>query len=442
MRAMSLAQVRRSAAVLGFTTLLCTAACQPTPEKIATWKGTQKGPQKLRDVITDDGGDPRLRALSVAALVEIGMGADAVHDLSTGSPGTKAAVVHELIAPLVALLGESATRTGATTPVQRAAKDALFQVRSDAAAADRSALDAILIKWATADLAARASAGGESTEKILRAIGPAAGPALVPLVKNGPDLIFASKLLGELGEPGVKQQASAQLIALAKAGHGGLGNVPEPILQSLGFVGGVESTAFLLELGGKSGGDTRTKALYALAQGHLSPGDAKALAGAIAIAADTHAPGNVREAAFQVTEKLGPAAVGGLVGLFTDRDATVRYRAIEAALKAGGAAAIERVLPALPEDKPWKSEDLDSYVVHDLTLLGKEALAPILLATKRPPALGQIAAIRALARMGGPTQAGVLASLAADRGAPRSLLPATTVGAEAARAKVEIEKRH
>jgi len=261
-------------------------------------------------------------------------------------------------------------------------------------------------------------------------------------VKGGAELVFASKLLGELGEPAIKQQASAQLIALAKSGRGGMNSVAEPVLQALGYVGGPDATAFLLELGAKGGDDTRQKALFALAQGHLSAGDAKALAGAIAIAADTHAPGGVREAAFQVAEKLGPAAVGGIIALFSDHDSTVRFRAIEAALKAGGAQAIERVLPALPEDKPWKGEDLDSYVVHDLTLLGKEALPQLLLATKRPPALGQIAAIRTLGRIGGPTQASALALLAADHTTPRAFSPATTVGAEATRAKEEISKRH
>jgi hypothetical protein len=418
------------------------AACQATPEKIATWKGTQKGPGKLREVVQDDGADPHLRALAFSALIEIGMAMDARQDLQRATPQARAAIAHEAIQPLVGVLGDTLARAGTTTPAQRSAKDALFVLRADAAAADRAQIDQLLIKWTTADLSARASLGGESTEKILTAIGPSAAPAVVPLVRGGPDLILAAKLVGELGDADAQKRASAALLELARSGPGGTRAVPEPVLQSLGLVGGDDATAFLLLLANQAGADTREKALLALAQGKLSAGNDKALAGALAIASDTHAPGGVREAAFGVAEKVGPAAVGGLIKLFTDHDEVVRWRAVEAALKAGGKEAIARVLPALPEDRPVKSEDLDSYVVHDLALIGKEALPQLVAAAKAPGhELGRIAAIRTLGRIGGAAEAAALSALTGDHGTAKTLQPATTVGDEAEKAKAALGQR-
>jgi HEAT repeat protein len=84
----------------------------------------------------------------------------------------------------------------------------------------------------------------------------------------------------------------------------------------------------------------------------------------------------VREAAFQLLEKL-PSSVGGLVLLMRDPDATVRWRAVEAALAAGKQNAVVPVLEALDPTAKYKKEDLDSYVVHDLVLVGAPALPPL-----------------------------------------------------------------
>ena len=426
-----------TAAILAAALLGAPAGCQPTPERIATWKGTQKGPGKLRELAQDEAADPRLRALAIAALVEIGEGFSA-RDLAGTAPAAKGAIAREAVAPLAALLGPSLDGPVPTTPAQRAAKDALFVLRADAAPPDRARIDALLVKWIAADLAARASQGGESSEKILLAIGASAASALVPIAQPGPNLVEAARLLGELGDRDAAQRAAAPLVAGARAASG---NVPEPVLVAIGLLGSAPATAFLLELAQHGPVDGRKRALYALAQGRLSAGDEKALAGALAIAADARADGGVREAAFQVIEKVGPAAVGGCVRLFRDPNTTVRFRAVEAALKAGGAGAIARVLPALPEDRPITSEDLDSLVVHDLDLLGKEAMPALAEAARHPPALGQIAALRALARRGGPKEAQVAAGLAAETTVCGVLRPPSNVGDEARRAQAAIERR-
>src|SRR4051794_30841357 len=94
-------------------------ACRVTPEQIATWKGTQKGPGKLREVVLDGGADPKLRALAYVALIDIGLGQEAAHDLSTIDPRAHGAIAHEATDPLIAILGESVTRPVPTTAAQR-----------------------------------------------------------------------------------------------------------------------------------------------------------------------------------------------------------------------------------------------------------------------------------------------------------------------------------
>ena len=60
-----------------------------------------------------------------------------------------------------------------------------------------------------------------------------------------------------------------------------------------------------------------------------------------------------------------------------DPDETVRWRAVEAALAAGKDKAVVPVLEGLNPAGKYKQEDLDSYVVHDLVLVGPAAMAPL-----------------------------------------------------------------
>jgi hypothetical protein len=60
-----------------------------------------------------------------------------------------------------------------------------------------------------------------------------------------------------------------------------------------------------------------------------------------------------------------------------DSDSTVRWRAVEAALAAGKQNAVVPVLEGLDPAARYKKEDLDSFVVHDLVLVGPPALAPL-----------------------------------------------------------------
>ena len=419
---------------------LLLAACGVTPENIETWKGTQRGPDKLRAVIEDEGASPQLRGLAVVALVEIGMGPDAQGELAKASGASRSAIVHELVAPLATLLGNSVTTAGPTTETQRAAKDLLFVEREDAAPADRARIDELLLQWITVDLGARASLGGQSTPKILAAIGASAADKLVPLVRPGPDLALSAKLIGELGNTAAQQKAVAQLVATARGGAVGIARVSDDTLGALGALGGDQATDFLLEVATRSETPSRKVALYALAQGRPEP--ARALAGALTIAGDQAADKGVREAAFQLLEKLGPPAVDGLLKLFRERDSMVRFRAIHAAFLAGGVASAGKVLAAVPEDRPVPSADVDDFLVRDLVEMGDGVLPVLAVAAKAGPALSRIAAIRAYGKRGKAKDAATLAPLLADLSTCGTVKPPARIANEARAATTALAARH
>jgi HEAT repeat protein len=358
-------------------TLLATLlvlGCDPTPEKIAGWKETERGPRKLRDALQSTRLSPSLRGQALAALVELGMTQDALGDLGNLPADERRAVIHDVVPRLAELARGSGIAGSATTRAQREAKDALFLLRTDAAAPDREAADQSLIEWTTADLAGRMSAGGHSSEQILTAIGGKAAPRLTELLQPGSQqLLPAAGILGKIADRDARARAADQLIQrIRQAGA----RLDDSWLQALGLVGGPRAAAFLVDLAEHGSEATREKALLALAQGGGAGIDGATQAAALRLAGDKKAPGKVRESAFQLLEKV-PSSVGGLVQLMRDPDETVRWRAVEAALAAGKQNAVVPVLEALNPAGKYKKADLDSYVVHDLVLVGAPALAPL-----------------------------------------------------------------
>src|SRR5260370_13567594 len=87
-----------------------------TPEKIARWKETERGPGKLRDAVKNSSLAPSLRAQALVALVELGMSGDAIGDLDKQPTADRAPVAHEA----TPRLGQppSAGTPDSTTPLQ------------------------------------------------------------------------------------------------------------------------------------------------------------------------------------------------------------------------------------------------------------------------------------------------------------------------------------
>jgi HEAT repeat protein len=403
------------------------SGCEVTPEKIARWKETERGPRKLQEALGNDSVTPALRGQALAALVELGMTSEALAELDKAPDAARGGIVHEALAPLTAALGKVGAPDPTTRP-QREAKDALFSLRKAAAPADRAQIDDTLVAWTTADLVGRMSQGGNSSDKILIAIGPRAATRLMELlVANSPQTVTAAGLVGRLGDDATRARAADQLVAALRKSPSAAQS--EPLLQALGLVGGPHASAFLVDAAEHGLERAREKALLALAQGKLDPHDRAALAGALRLCADKKSPGEVREAAFQLAEKIGPDAVPGLVAMMSDPDDVVRWRSVEAALAAGKEKAVTPVLEAFSPAKSYKKEDLDSYVVHDLGMIGPTAVAPLKDELSSKSWVAKVLAVRGLAQVGKAEDAKSLEPLAADS-TPLKGWPAT-IGTEA-----------
>jgi hypothetical protein len=419
--------------------LACATGCDVTPEKIARWKETERGPRKLRDAAQDPSVAPALRGQALAALVELGMTGDVIGDLQKRPDAERQETAHAAVAPLAALAGSDAAPT---TRVQREAKDALFLLRQIAAPADRTAIDDKLIAWVTADLPGRMSAGGQGTEKILAAIGPRAGPSLLGLLQPGSaSLLPVASLLAHVADAPTRTRAADMLVQQARRVSGGGKELNDTYLQSLAVLGDGHATAYLLELAEHAGAHTRERALFALAQAH-APGEAATLAAAATrIAADKKAAGEVREAGFQLAEKVGAPSVPGLLKLLDDADETVRWRAVEAALSAGKDQAVTPVLEALAPTRPYKKDDLDSYVVHDLQLIGASALPPLRTELKSKSWVARAVAVRAIGRLGTAADGSALQPLVADGAKLVGFGENATVGSEAKAAMAVLKSK-
>jgi hypothetical protein len=342
-----------------------------TPEKIETWKGTEKGPGKLRDAVKNASVAPALRAQALVALVELSMASEAIDDLHRGSDADRQAVAKEAAPRLAQLAG---TGNGVTTRQQRGAKDALFLVRADTTGDDRAKADDALIAWTCADLAGRSQQGDQSTDKILTAIGPRAVPKLIEILSDdGANQIFAAALVGKIGDATSKVRAADVLVDAGKRAVTRTHDVSEGLLMAISSIGGAHAVAFMVDQGEHGPELVRKKALLALSKGNIS-GDANALAAAARLAADQKAPNDIRDAAFEVAEKVGPTAVPKMIELMKHPQDLIRWRAVEAALSAGGPGAVKPVLEALDPKKKYKPDDLDSFVVHDLQMVGKPAV--------------------------------------------------------------------
>src|SRR5690349_4839198 len=151
--------------------LLVAAACDsPSSEKIQTWKGTERGPAKIRAAVKSSSVAPGLRGEAVAAEAELGMVDEMEEDLKAVPENEQGQVVHEALPKLFKLM-QGDDPTAPPTKVSRQAKDATFLCRQFAQPADKALIDDTLVKWVLVDLGTRAQAGNVGAEKIFVAAG-------------------------------------------------------------------------------------------------------------------------------------------------------------------------------------------------------------------------------------------------------------------------------
>jgi HEAT repeat protein len=423
--------MRHFAAVSLF--LVWGVACESTSsESINTWKGTQKGPDKIEAALRNASVPANLRAEAAAALVDIGRPEKVDEILS----GLQASERWEILKPLVDLYLKG--MASPQVPKARDARDGLFSVRQYTQPEDQKRIDTALLQSIEKDLSeGRFTGGRHSLDKMLSAIGPASGPMLVRLLGDpkAPYRGLAELLVKVCDEP-TRDKGGAALLGRISGGR----PIPNDMWISLGLLGGTTVTDFLATKMQKGTADEAIAAAKAMQQSRFP----SQLALALKIAGDAKANKELRGEAFGVIEKIGgPEAEKGLLRIIAeDKDELVRYRAHEAALEVGKADAIIPALQAFSGKLSFKREDVVDFLVKDISKIGPKAKPQVLAALASPSALARMTAVLALeaplpsnpkGHLGSAEDAAALAKLAEDKATLKGFPTGVTVGVEAKR---------
>ena len=417
------APMKRAAAVVAG--LLLIGACDDvTADRISQWKNTEKGPSRLEAAVQKGGLAPELRARAALALVEIGR-PETVNAAIAAMPAAERGGVIAALVPLYAGVMDTAPPGPAID-----ARDALFDLRGQVGPAEQPKIDAALLPSCARDLRAGRYAGGRHTlDKILSAIGPAAGPLLLQLLDE-PAAPFPAivEVLVKVGDPATRERAGKSLVARAAK----LAAIPQPLLRALAQVGGRTATGFLQRRIETAPAEEAAAAAHALMQG---PRDPALVPLALRIAGDSGANELVREEMFGVLEHVGgvearDAAIRIIAG---DPKERARYRAYEVALIAGKADAVGPALEAFPVKAAYKREDVVDFLVKDIEKLGPAARPALTKLLTSASPLARMAAVLAFEKVGSGDDAAAVKGLAADKAALKGFPPGVTVGSEAVR---------
>lgn len=408
-------------------------ACESVnSEKIETWKGTQKGPDKIEEALRSSNVPPKLRAEAAAALVDIGRPEKVDEILAASEAGERWEILKTLVD--IHVKGMASPQV----PKAREARDGLFSVRQYAPPEEQKRIDAALLASIEKDLAeGRFTGGRHSLDKMLSAIGPASGPMLVKLLGDpkAPYRGLAELLVKVCDEPTRDKGGGALLKRLSSGG-----TVPDDMWLALGLLGGPTVTDYLASKMQKGTAAEAVAAAKALQQSRFP----SVLPLALKIAADPKANRELRGEAFGVIEKIGgPEAQNGLIGIVAeDKNELVRYRAHEAAIEIGKSAAIVPALQAFSGKLSFKKEDVIDFLVKDISKVGPSAKPQVLAALGSHSPLARMTAILALeaplsanskARLGTAEDAGALLKLAGDTATIKGFPAGATVGSEAKR---------
>ena len=409
--------------------LFFTSACEVTPEKIQHWKGVEGGPRKLRQAVRNEGLKAEIRVAAAEALVELALGDELAAEFKEMKPAGR----EELLKALIPRLIEMARGQDPQAPPsrkQRNAKDALFVLREVATGQQRDAIDKALIEWVTQDFSGRQTAGAHSTPKIIKAIGPKAGSALVALLKTpGPDLEAAAKLLGEVGDERERNLGGEALIELAKRQK----PVQEWTLVALGRVGGPAALQFLGDMVEKD----KERALDAMRALSMAPRP-EALPLGLRVASNRKLDHRVRDVGLEVAAKIGGrAAAEGVAPLIEDPVYEIAWHAFEVVLASLKADGIPLAFEKLQMRLLAKKDDLPDFLVKHVKDFGgptaREKLVP-LLASRNPAA--RLAALVCLDTLGTKADAEAVEKLVGDGTKIKGWPGTPTIGTEA-RAVVE-----
>jgi len=415
-------------ALLVFALSACESA---SSERIEAWKGTQKGPEKIEAALRSRNVPASLRAEAAAALVDMGRPEKVDEIMASLEAGERSEILKTLID--IEIKGMSSPQV----PKAREARDTLFSVRQYAPPEEQKRIDVVLLGSVEKDLSQGRFAGGRhSLEKMLTAIGPAAGPMLVKLLAD-PKTPYkgVAELLVKVCDEPTRDKGGAALLSRIPQGQ-----MPIDMWLSLGTLGGSQVAEFLSAKVQQGSTDEAIAAAKALQQSRFPT----LLPVALKIAGDAKANKELRGEAFGVIEKIGgPEAEKGLLRIIAeDKNDIVRYRAHEAALEVGNEQAIVPALQAFSTKISFKRDDVVDFLVKDITKVGAKAKPQVLAALKSPSPLARMTAVLAFeasplsnpnGHVGVPEDALALLKLADDKASIKGFPSGVTVGSEAKR---------
>ena len=410
-------------ALLATSSLVFVGCDKASSENIQLWKTTEKGPGKLANVLGDRGTESRLRAEAAGALVEIGK-ADEVEATLAAMPAGERWDVFKALLPLY--------MNGMKEPEPTKAlvyRDALFSVRALAQPEDQARIDAALLPGIEQGLrTGRFRNGRHSTEKILGAIGPAAGTMLANLLAE-PILGYpaVADLLARVGDDAARAKGASNLVARARQQK----PVPEAMWRSLGALGGPEAVKFLQDRVEHGAHDDALSAVRALRQRR----EPAPLAFALKVAGDPKADRAVRDEMFAVVETIGgPEAKEGLVRVIqAEKEELVRYRAFESLLTVAKQDGVQAGLEAFPASATYKKVDVDDLLVKLIEKLGAAARPVLVKSIESKYPLARMTAVMALEHVGKAPDAAALAKVEKDTATIKGFPAGDTIGKEATR---------
>lgn len=437
--------MRRTALAI-LLVLVPLAACKYTAEDIEEWKGTRRGPGKIKALLLAEKYPTELRVRAAMALIEMNREdvqplrelAEAFRRIPAEQRGP---ILAGMVPAIEATLRAPATERG-PAPAQIRAKDAAFLLLDFATGMERTRLEDALLAWVCADFNTRFLMGENSADKIILAIGPRAGRALVATLT--PDQLAIEKiteLIKEIGDPQAKAAASAQLVMVATAQQATPRGIREPTLNAMFTIGGQPVIEFAFNLASQTPPqDPQASRQFVNVQvlamrtikGHI---DATVLDRLFVLATNRNLPPLLRDEAFErISELRNPASLPRLWPMLADEDERVRWRAGELILDAGGPAVVREFLTKLPAGRTeYPERETGAYAdkIAAMTPPPLDQVRPMLVAESF---IARYLAVRIVSQRGGREDVPILQQLVSDRTRIPGREPPVTVGDEARRA--------
>ncbi len=336
--------------------LLATGCEKVSHSSIDKWERTEKGPDKLKKALVGDH-SAELRAHAAQVLIRISE-QDAV-----AAALEKARDADKIMAELEPRLWKDAevvgTELARPSGLQIRSKDALFDLRKFAAAETLTQLDAHLVEWLTSGYyEGRARTGRHSGRRIVRELGPGAGPALL------------TSALGLLAKP--------------QNPDGSWARVGDELLAGLAFSGHPKGLGLLLDLIQKKQNDESLpkRSISALYSAYVEPAagidkqDGKYLQEIAprleSIAKNEGSGGRIANDALDLLAEMGmPACLPPFVAFvqYPHSQEAFRYVGTQRGIRCGGADGIVPITTAMPTTVAYERGILNKYLWREILAL-------------------------------------------------------------------------